>query len=144
MDMENETQKRKARLMAMRKAATAKSATPEMPEMPEMPETNIWVENDEGSQQKAKSKGISSAEVSGSVLHDTIEASVSGLVEATVAKRQQEVEAQELDIAAIAPKHANWDLKRSLQQRLDRLKAKNEAAVAELISQRIKENNAES
>ncbi|KAJ1878307.1 hypothetical protein H4R99_008041 [Coemansia sp. RSA 1722] len=130
--MENETLKRKARLMAMRKAAAAK--------------TEAEAGGDKGKDKDKSNRQDDRADVAEetdrteSALHDTIEAAVSGVVEEAVARRQQEVEAHELDIAAIAPKRANWDLKRSLQQRLDKLKAKNEAAVAELIGRRIKES----
>ncbi|KAJ2377588.1 hypothetical protein IW150_001291, partial [Coemansia sp. RSA 2607] len=65
---------------------------------------------------------------------DTVEAAVSGVVEETVAKHQREAEQQqEIDIEAIAPKRADWDLKRDLQKRLDALQPQNEAAIRELI-----------
>ncbi|KAJ1938270.1 hypothetical protein GGF37_004874 [Kickxella alabastrina] len=71
---------------------------------------------------------------------DTIEASVSGVVEEAIAKRQQEVETGELDIVAIAPKRPNWDLKRDLKKKLDQLKPQNDAAIADLIRKRVQES----
>ncbi|KAJ2786523.1 hypothetical protein GGI15_001455 [Coemansia interrupta] len=74
---------------------------------------------------------------------DTVEESVSGVVEETVARHRREAEQQqqEVDIAAIAPKRADWDLKRDLQRRLDALQPQNEAAVRELIRRRLQEGD---
>ncbi|KAJ1818253.1 hypothetical protein LPJ56_003884 [Coemansia sp. RSA 2599] len=139
MDMESEARKRKARLAAMRKAAAA--ATAAAAETPAVkPTEEPAVEKGGNGRKEDMGTETAGTETADGALQDTLEAMVSGVVEATVARRQQEVETQELDIAAIAPKHANWDLKRSLQQRLDGLQAKNQAAVAELISRRIKES----
>ncbi|KAJ1887766.1 hypothetical protein LPJ66_008944 [Kickxella alabastrina] len=104
--MEEESKKRKARLMAMRNFKSV-------------------VEKDRQATE---------------ITLDTIEASVSGVVEKAIAKRQQEVEAGELDIAAIAPKRPNWDLKRDLKKKLDQLKPQNDAAIADLIRKRIQES----
>ncbi|KAJ2613072.1 hypothetical protein H4S08_002400 [Coemansia sp. RSA 1365] len=68
---------------------------------------------------------------------DTVENSVAGLVETAV----QQDDIGELDISAIAPKRANWDLKRDLQKRLDQLKPKNDAAVADIIRKRIQDSS---
>ncbi|KAJ2423234.1 hypothetical protein GGF41_003219, partial [Coemansia sp. RSA 2531] len=46
----------------------------------------------------------------------TVEESVSGIVEKTLATQREEAQRADLDIAAIAPKRANWDLKRDLQK----------------------------
>ncbi|KAJ2781292.1 hypothetical protein H4R18_002970 [Coemansia javaensis] len=73
----------------------------------------------------------------GDPAQDTIEDSVRGVVERTLAERQEDIEGGELDIAAIAPKRANWDLKRDLQKRLDELKRVNEIAVADIIRRRV-------
>ncbi|KAJ1838198.1 hypothetical protein LPJ73_007148 [Coemansia sp. RSA 2703] len=74
---------------------------------------------------------------------DTVEESVSGVVEEIVAKHQREAEQQqEIGIEAIAPKRADWDLKRDLQRRLDALQPQNEAAVTQLIRRRLQENDA--
>ncbi|KAJ2401481.1 hypothetical protein GGI10_006034 [Coemansia sp. RSA 2530] len=63
----------------------------------------------------------------------TVEASVSGIVEETLATQREEAQRTDVDIASIAPKRANWDLKRDLQKKLDALKPLNDAAVADLI-----------
>ncbi|KAJ2492322.1 hypothetical protein IWW37_001501 [Coemansia sp. RSA 2050] len=71
----------------------------------------------------------------------TVEASVSGIVEETLAIQREEAQRTDLDIASIAPKRANWDLKRDLQKKLDALKPLNDAAVADLIRKRVQESN---
>ncbi|KAJ2216196.1 hypothetical protein EV180_006009, partial [Coemansia sp. RSA 518] len=57
-----------------------------------------------------------------------------------IADRKHMAETMELDITAIAPKRANWDLKRELNKRLDELKLQNEIAVADIIRKRIQES----
>ncbi|CBY21471.1 unnamed protein product [Oikopleura dioica] len=44
----------------------------------------------------------------------------------------------ELDLIQLAPKKPDWDLKRAIQPRLDRLNKKTERAIAELIRERLK------
>ncbi|KAJ2709741.1 Coiled-coil domain-containing protein 12 [Coemansia spiralis] len=68
---------------------------------------------------------------------DTIESAMAGIVETALAGRQDDIANGELDITAIAPKRANWDLKRDLQKRLDELKPRNESAVADIVRSRI-------
>merc|ERR1712131_285794 len=47
----------------------------------------------------------------------------------------------ELDLIALAPKRPDWDLKRAIEPRLERLKKKTERAIAELIRERLKASN---
>ncbi|KAJ2804470.1 hypothetical protein H4S07_004219, partial [Coemansia furcata] len=67
----------------------------------------------------------------------TVEESVNGIVENTLATQREESQRTDLDIAAIAPKRANWDLKRDLQKQLDTLKPLNDAAIADLVRKRV-------
>lgn len=50
-------------------------------------------------------------------------------------------ETNELDLIALAPKRPDWDLKRAIEPRLDRLKKKTERAIAELIRERLSATN---
>merc|ERR1711970_675029 len=50
-------------------------------------------------------------------------------------------ETNELDLVALAPKRADWDLKRAVEPRLEKLKRKTERAIAELIRERLKATN---
>ncbi|KAJ1857619.1 Coiled-coil domain-containing protein 12 [Coemansia sp. RSA 720] len=68
---------------------------------------------------------------------DTLESSVTGIVEKAIDDRKHAAETMELDITSIAPRRPNWDLKRELNKRLDELKLQNEIAVADIIRKRI-------
>ncbi|KAJ2744658.1 hypothetical protein GGI20_002799 [Coemansia sp. BCRC 34301] len=70
-------------------------------------------------------------------VEQTIEEVVSGIVETTLALQREEAQRTDLDITAVAPKRANWDLKRDLQKQLDALKPLNDAAVADLVRKRV-------
>ena len=50
-------------------------------------------------------------------------------------------ETNELDLVALAPKRPDWDLKRAIEPRLDRLKKKTERSIAELIRERLRATN---
>ena len=50
-------------------------------------------------------------------------------------------ETNELDLIALAPKRPDWDLKRAIEPRLERLKKKTERAIAELIRERLAQTN---
>ncbi|KAJ2809571.1 hypothetical protein H4S07_003191, partial [Coemansia furcata] len=60
-----------------------------------------------------------------------VEESVSGIVENTLATQREEARRTDSDIAAVAPKRADWDLKRDLQKQLDVLKPLNDASIAD-------------
>ncbi|KAJ2156584.1 hypothetical protein GGF46_005091 [Coemansia sp. RSA 552] len=123
--LEDESRKRKARLQKLggvnvkagSEGLKLRNYTTEVEK-----ETGISRPNPEGGDERAP---------------DTVESSVSGLVEATISERREAVENRELDMAAIAPKRANWDLKQDLQGRLDELKQENDVAVADIIRKRI-------
>ncbi|KAJ1744161.1 Coiled-coil domain-containing protein 12 [Coemansia sp. RSA 1085] len=69
----------------------------------------------------------------------TIEKYVEGTVEKTLNEREKAATQEELDITAIAPRRADWDLKKELKKRLDELQDRNEAAIADLIRKRVQE-----
>ncbi|KAJ2453800.1 Coiled-coil domain-containing protein 12 [Coemansia sp. RSA 2336] len=73
-------------------------------------------------------------------VQSTIEKYVEGTVEKTLDEREKAATQEELDIAAIAPKRADWDLKKELKKRLDELQERNEAAIADLIRKRVQES----
>ncbi|KAJ1961095.1 hypothetical protein GGI12_003439 [Dipsacomyces acuminosporus] len=131
--MEQEALKRKARLQALRESRQKTGH--------QAPST-IKLRSYEGlGSSAARSTSPASAQAkAASSSKDTVETSVDGLVEKAISERKAEAEATELDIAAIAPKKANWDLKRDLQKKLDELKPRNEAAVANIIRRRVQES----
>jgi coiled-coil domain-containing protein 12 len=46
-------------------------------------------------------------------------------------------DAAEVDLFSLQPKRANWDLKRDMEQKLERLKPKTDAAIARLVRERL-------
>jgi len=46
----------------------------------------------------------------------------------------------ELDISKLAPRKPDWDLKRDVKKKLDRLEKRTQKAIAELIRERLKQN----
>jgi len=69
-------------------------------------------------------------------MEDAVEKNVEGLAERIV-KEDSEKRAQELDLFNIAPKRANWDLKREMEKKLSKLERKTQEAIHTLIRQRL-------
>ncbi|GJJ12547.1 hypothetical protein Clacol_006790 [Clathrus columnatus] len=67
---------------------------------------------------------------------DTVENNVKGEAERILAE-DEERQQQELDLLNIAPKRANWDLKREMEKKLARLERKTTESIHTLIRQRI-------
>ncbi|KAF8319410.1 mRNA splicing factor [Clavulina sp. PMI_390] len=72
----------------------------------------------------------------GEAEEDTVENTVEGLAERIVAE-DEERRAQDLDLFNIAPKRPNWDLKRDMDKKLNKLERKTQAAIHTLIRQRL-------
>jgi len=70
------------------------------------------------------------------VMQDTVEVQVKGLAEQILAE-DEELRAQELDVFNIAPKRANWDLKREMEKKLAKLERRTQEAIHSLIRQRL-------
>jgi len=67
---------------------------------------------------------------------DTVEKNVDGLAEKIIAD-DAERRQQELDLFNIAPKRANWDLKRDMEKKLAKLERQTQQAIHTLIRQRL-------
>ncbi|XP_054161888.1 coiled-coil domain-containing protein 12-like [Oppia nitens] len=57
----------------------------------------------------------------------------------TVANNPQVLD--EVDLTSLAPRKVDWDLKRNLQQKLDKLEKRTQRAIAELIRERLRESS---
>ncbi|KAJ2559214.1 hypothetical protein EV175_000443 [Coemansia sp. RSA 1933] len=115
--LEEEARKRKERLQALRQARQNTDSTT----------TSTSSDN---SKNKEQSKP------------NTVEGLVDGMVETTLAERKEAIDSNaDLDITTLAPRRANWDLKTELQQRLDDLKPRNDAAIADLIRKKIQDES---
>ncbi|KAF9653073.1 mRNA splicing factor [Thelephora ganbajun] len=76
-------------------------------------------------------------------MEDTVERNVEGLAEQII-REDAEKRAQELDLFNIAPKRANWDLKREMGKKLAKLDRKTQEATHTLIRQRLATQKGES
>jgi len=65
--------------------------------------------------------------------------SVEDKIEMDVDVNQPEL-VTEIDLTNLAPRKVDWDLKRNIQKKLDKLEKRTQRSVAELIRERIKES----
>ncbi|KAI3627775.1 hypothetical protein GLX27_000546 [Malassezia furfur] len=68
---------------------------------------------------------------------DTLEHDIAGLQERVIAEDEAEQE-KKLDLAAIAPKRPNWDLRRAYDQRVAQLERRTKLAIRALIVERVR------
>uniref|UniRef100_A0A2A4JIB9 Cwf18 pre-mRNA splicing factor n=1 Tax=Heliothis virescens TaxID=7102 RepID=A0A2A4JIB9_HELVI len=66
-----------------------------------------------------------------------VEAEVQDLLEAG----KEKIVLQDLDISSLAPRKPDWDLKRDVAKKLEKLERRTQKAIAELIWERLKQGN---
>lgn len=66
-----------------------------------------------------------------------VEAEVKDLLEAG----KEKIVLQDLDISSLAPRKPDWDLKRDVAKKLEKLERRTQKAIAELIWERLKQGN---
>lgn len=64
-------------------------------------------------------------------------------VESQINLLQQPLEIEDIDITNLAPRKPDWDLKRDVAKKLDRLERRTQKTIAELIRERLKMNQFE-
>jgi coiled-coil domain-containing protein 12 len=67
---------------------------------------------------------------------DTVERAVAGLTDQVLATEEERQKA-EMDLFTLAPRKANWDLKRDVEKKLAKLERQTQACIIELIRQRL-------
>ncbi|KAF9246427.1 cwf18 pre-mRNA splicing factor-domain-containing protein [Melanogaster broomeanus] len=72
----------------------------------------------------------------GALTEDTVEKDVEGMAEKIMVEDEQR-RAQELDVFNIAPKRPNWDLKREMEKKVAKLERTTQEAIHTLIRQRL-------
>lgn len=70
---------------------------------------------------------------------ETVEQATAGLIQQAIREDEQR-RREELDLFNIQPKKANWDLKRDLEKRLEKVRPKTEAAINTLIRKGVQHN----
>ncbi|KAJ1649418.1 hypothetical protein IWQ61_009493 [Dispira simplex] len=67
----------------------------------------------------------------------TVEKTVAGITNITLTANEALRQKNQVDLQSLAPRKPNWDLKRDLQKKLDRLEDATQSALAELIRRRV-------
>jgi len=128
MSLAENAQARKARLLTLRKRRAGEAVEDEV----DNAEPLIKSRNFDPETRTLKKRGNNEDVEMG----DTVEKNVEGLAEQII-KEDAEKRAQELDLFNIAPKRANWDLKREMEKKLAKLDRKTQEAIHTLIRQRL-------
>lgn len=133
-NLEEQALKRKEKLKNLKRKATNSDSTSECTTKSEpmalpKPKFRSYKPQDE-SLQKEK---LQDAEPS------LVDEEVKDLVEAG----KEKVVLQDLDISSLAPRKPDWDLKRDVAKKLEKLERRTQKAIAELIWERLKEGNEE-
>ena len=66
---------------------------------------------------------------------------VSEHIKDEISKENQGLVVNELDFVSLAPRKPDWDLKRDVAPKLDKLERRTQKAIAELIRERLKEED---
>lgn len=82
-------------------------------------------------------------ELTDHVLADAQPGNVDGEVKEQLESARSKVVMDELDITSLAPRKPDWDLKRDVAKKLEKLERRTQKAIAELIRERLKERQTE-
>ncbi|CAD0197104.1 unnamed protein product [Chrysodeixis includens] len=129
--LEDQALKRKERLKNLkRKNTSSESASTETPNqivpLPK-PKFRSYKPQDETLQEAKIDDAVPAA----------VEAEVKDLLEAG----KEKIVLQDLDISSLAPRKPDWDLKRDVAKKLEKLERRTQKAIAELIWERLKQGN---
>ncbi|TFK30108.1 mRNA splicing factor [Coprinopsis marcescibilis] len=132
MSLQEASEARKARLLALRKRKLGETDGDEVSSEPLFKARNF------DPLSRTLKKRDNDVE-----MQDTVEKKVAGLAEMIIAE-DEERRKQELDIFNIAPKRPNWDLKRDMEKKLAKLERRTQEAIHTLIRQRLAAQKGES
>ncbi|ETW86139.1 hypothetical protein HETIRDRAFT_380408, partial [Heterobasidion irregulare TC 32-1] len=128
MSLAQESEARKARLLALRKKRAGESTDEDSNNTSER---ILSSRNFDPETRTLRKRQLEDVEI-----EDTVEGNVKGLAEKIIAE-DEERRAQDLDLFNIAPKRPNWDLKREMDKKLSKLDRQTQQAVHTLIRQRL-------
>ncbi|KAJ3299127.1 Coiled-coil domain-containing protein 12 [Borealophlyctis nickersoniae] len=142
--MEDQARKRKERLAALRKAKTKASDSTNGEEQPEEQDEapakptlrfrnyEPVSEDLQPLKQDAPAVGPNAKEVV-----ETVEGQVEQFAREALEAEQQR--SKEVDLFNLAPKKPNWDLKRDLEKKTEKLERRTQAAIADIIRERLRQ-----
>jgi len=125
--LEEEARKRKERLASLKRKAEGNPTEAETEAAAAVlpkPSFRSYNPNDDSLKELKISQG----------LPQTVEEQVKDEVKSG----QHEELVEEIDLANLAPRKIDWDLKRNIQKKVDKLEKRTQRAIAELIRDRIK------
>ncbi|XP_014599172.1 PREDICTED: coiled-coil domain-containing protein 12 [Polistes canadensis] len=121
-----EALKRKERLQALKKKnEEGKDTKADSPSKLPMPKFRSYKPQDESLKEK--------------VLENAKPGDVESEVQDQLSAAKSKVVIEELDISNLAPRKPDWDLKRDVSKKLEKLERRTQKAIAELIRERLKQ-----
>ncbi|XP_015176968.1 PREDICTED: coiled-coil domain-containing protein 12 [Polistes dominula] len=121
-----EALKRKERLQALKKKnEEGKDIKTDTPSKLPMPKFRSYKPQDESLKEK--------------VLENAKPGDVESEVQDQLSAAKSKVVIEELDISNLAPRKPDWDLKRDVSKKLEKLERRTQKAIAELIRERLKQ-----
>jgi len=128
--MEAEAEKRKQRLQALRKRKLQSSPNDQMNgEKPDLSFRNYQPMDDE----LQKNVNIATPDD----VKNTVELETKNITKEALEEAER-MQKEEIDLFSLAPKRANWDLKRDVEKKLERLDKRTQRAIADIIRERLK------
>ncbi|KAG2206956.1 mRNA splicing factor [Mucor mucedo] len=127
--MDQEAQKRKERLAAIRKRKLGGQAERSTEEAEKALKFRSYTPNDDKLKEHVE---IATPNDIG----DTIESETKNLTKEALAQAAEK-QKEEVDLFNLAPKKPNWDLKRDVEKKLEKLDRKTQRAIYEIIRQRL-------
>ncbi|KAJ3046759.1 hypothetical protein HK097_000534 [Rhizophlyctis rosea] len=137
MNLEEQARQRKERLARLRNAKSNAAASSDAPSDNAADKPALRFRNyDPISEDLTKHK--EAPPPVGPTAKDLVE-TVEGQVEkfAHEALEAEKQRSKEVDLVALAPKKPNWDLKRDLEKKMEKLDRKTQSAIADLIRERL-------
>lgn len=127
--LEEQALKRKERLKNLKRKNPDDSATFETKEVAQLPKP------------KFRSYKPQDETLQDSKLEDAQPAVLDEQVKDLLEAGKEKVVLEDLDISSLAPRKPDWDLKRDVAKKLERLERRTQKAIAELIWDRLKHGN---
>ncbi|XP_002132159.1 coiled-coil domain-containing protein 12 [Ciona intestinalis] len=134
-NLEEAARKRKERLKAMREQRMTGGEPPSKKSgKEELPKPELKLRNYNPVGDDLKEAVLANAEP------EKVEDQITNQLESQAAEPTVQ---EEVDILKLAPRKPDWDLKRDIQSKLDRLERKTQRAIAEIIRERLKQSTKE-
>ncbi|KAI8368343.1 mRNA splicing factor [Choanephora cucurbitarum] len=129
--MDQEAQKRKERLAALRKRKLGDEASSDRAsvEAEKTLKFRSYTPNDEHLQQYVETATPTD-------IKNTVETETKDMTKETLAEAAEK-QKEEVDLFNLAPKKPNWDLKRDVEKKLEKLERRTQRAIYEIIRQRL-------